>query len=241
MYTVLILEDEKDIASAIAEQICASPYAESMSIEYVASPFELAEFVTSAGKPDILFADIKMGSGEVDGIQAVKALFPAGSHTQVIYITGYVEYCVPVYETDHIYLLLKPIRQLDINRALKRALEGLRTREEQILVIRHKNQTVLVPYSDILFIESNLRKVNIHTAEMCSEMYSSLAQIEDLLPPSFVRCHKSYLVNMDAINKVSFSDITLSSGETVPIGQRFSKSFKKSLASYFGVGKAGLK
>ncbi len=241
MYTALILEDEKDVASAIAERICASPYAENISIDYVSSPFELAELVATAGKPDILLADIKMGSGEVDGIQAVKALFPTGSHTQVIYITGYVEYCVPVYETEHVYLLLKPIGQLDINRALKRALEGLRIREEQTLAVKYKNQTVLVPYSEILFIESNLRKVNIHTAEMCSEMYSSLTQIEEALPPSFVRCHRSYLVNMDAINKVSSCDIILSSGETVPIGQRFSKSFKKSLASYFGVGKAGLK
>ena len=48
----------------------------------------------------------------------MRDLFPTGSKTQVIYATGYIEYCTPVYETQHVYFLVKPVRQSTLDDAL---------------------------------------------------------------------------------------------------------------------------
>ncbi len=235
MYQAVILEDDAQAASIIDDRIAHSPYASEISVAQVSSPQKLDELIVRSGKPDILFADIQMAEGEPNGIQAVQRLIPTGSRTQVIYITGYVEYCTSVYETQHIYFLLKPVKQKTFNKALKRAIENLRTCQERILPISFRNQTSFVPLDDILFIESKLRKVVVHTADESFETYATLAEMSDALPASFARCHKSFLVNMDAICKLDTDGFMMVSGEYVPIGQRYKSQMKESIAMYYGI------
>ena len=59
------------------------------------------------------------------GIELVRRYFPAGSPTKVIYISGHVEFCTSVYQTEHTYFLLKPINQSDFDAALDKALSNL--------------------------------------------------------------------------------------------------------------------
>lgn len=60
--------------------------------------------------------------------------------------------------------------------------------------------------------------------------YQTLEQMEKELPDNFKRCHRSYIVNMDKVDKVRFSEgiIELFSGDTVLL----SKSLKKSIREY---------
>lgn len=234
MYQAVVMEDDAQAASIIADRVAQSPYASELTVTEVTSPQELGTLVADAGRPDILFADIKMSDGEANGIQAVRRFIPFGCGTQVIYITGYAEYCVPVYETEHVYFLLKPVDQPTFNKALKRAVENLRTRQEKMLPISFRNQTAFVPLEDILFIESKLRKVVVHTADETFETYATLAEMTEALPASFARCHKSFLVNMDAIRKLDTDKLVMTSGATVPIGQRYKSQMKENLAVYYG-------
>lgn len=84
----------------------------------MASRSELEYFVSEGHAVDILITDINLGTDAADGISTVRDLFPAGSKTQVIYATGYIEYCTPVYETQHVYFLVKPVRQSALDDAL---------------------------------------------------------------------------------------------------------------------------
>lgn len=233
-YQTVIMEDDAQAASVIVEQIARSPYSDELSVAEVCGPQELGVLMADMGRPDILFADIKMADGEANGIQAVRRLIPFGCGTQVIYITGYVEYCVSVYETDHVYFLLKPVDQATFNKALKRAVDNLRTRQKKTLPVSFRNQTAFVPLDDILFVESKLRKVIIHTAAETFETYATLGEMTETLPASFVRCHKSFLVNMDAIRKLETDKLVMTSGESIPIGQRYKGQMKERLAMYYG-------
>lgn len=233
-YQTVIMEDDAQAASVIVEQIARSPYSGELSVVEARGPQELGALMADMGRPDILFADIKMADGEANGIQAVRRLIPFGCGTQVIYITGYVEYCVSVYETDHVYFLLKPVDQATFNKALKRAVDNLRTRQKKTLSVSFRNQTAFVPLDDILFVESKLRKVIIHAAGETFETYATLMEMIEALPASFVRCHKSFLVNMDAIRKLETDKLVMTSGESIPIGQRYKGQMKERLAMYYG-------
>lgn len=63
--------------------------------------------------------------GEESGIELVKRLAPETAGVQVIYVTGYVEYCTKVYETEHISFLLKPVDRVELLQAVTRAKERL--------------------------------------------------------------------------------------------------------------------
>ncbi len=238
-YQAVVLEDDAQAASTIVSRIEQSPYASELSVAHVTSAQELAVHFADAGRPDILFADIELGEGEASGIQSVRKLVPFGCGTQVIYITGYAEYCVSVYETEHVYLLLKPVDQMTFNKALKRAISNLQTRQEQMLAVSFKNQTTLVPFEDICYVESRLRKVIVHTADESFETYATLADMITALPASFLRCHKSFLVNMDLIVRMEAGELTVRSGEVIPVGQRYREEVKGKLATYFGMLRGG--
>lgn len=232
MYQAIILENDEREALAVRDRIGNSPFAGRLSVSTVANVCQLAALIEKEGLPNILFADIVLEEKGMNGIEVVRHLIPTGSGVQVIYITGYAEYCVPVYETEHVYFLLKPVDQETFDRALWRAVEKLQEHERRLLPITFKGETTLLPFDQILFVESRLRKVIFHTASGEHEMYATLGDVLEQLPPSFTRAHKSFLVNMDAIVKLGSTSVELRSGDTVPVGQRFSGPLKRSFATY---------
>ena len=118
-YTVCIVEDNAECAAALIDKVAASSFSEGFEVHEMASRAELESFVSEGRAIDILITDINLGTDAADGISMVRDLFPTGSKTQVIYATGYIEYCTPVYETQHVYFLVKPVRQSALDDALK--------------------------------------------------------------------------------------------------------------------------
>lgn len=58
-----------------------------------------------------------------------------------------------------------------------------------------EDTVVSIEYNKILYIESNNKKIYIHTLEDCFAIYGTLEEISSLLPDQFVRCHRSYIIN----------------------------------------------
>lgn len=94
------------------------------------------------------------GASEVDfvvtqgrkrtGIDAVARFFPFGCGTQVIYLTGYAEYCSRAYRTEHVWYLLKPADQHDLDDALSRAIGNLERIRSRAIAVQSCGQTVSI-------------------------------------------------------------------------------------------------
>ena len=176
--------------------------------------------------------DIVLDSGKCDGIEAVKRLAPAGCGTQVVYVTGHLEYCTKVYQTEHVYLLIKPVAQSDLYDALYKALANLERIKSRPITIQTGGTLHVLAPGEISFIESDRRKVRIHQGQEVIEAYASLAELSEKLPPSFVRCHKGFLVNMDYIAELQSADVRLRSGELVPLSQRRRSAVRESFIGH---------
>ena len=100
-----------------------SPRGGELAIEHVVDAESLTARLAEEPAIDVLVMDIELGSEDANGIDLVKRYFPAGCGTQVIYVTGFVEYCTSVYRTEHLYFLVKPFAQDDLDDALSRAFE----------------------------------------------------------------------------------------------------------------------
>lgn len=171
------------------------------------------------GLADVLLMDIVLGDGP-DGIEVVKRFAPDGGGTQVIFITGFAEYCTKVYQTEHVYFLTKPVAQSDFNAALGKAFANLDASASRPVGLVIGSDVVALQPQKISYIESNRRKVRIHQGRDLLDAYASLEELAMKLPSSFVRCHKGFLVNMNYIDKLQKSDVRLLSGELVPLSQR---------------------
>lgn len=180
----------------------------------------------------MLIADIRLdGSDRANGIRAVRDLIGRGGATQVIYLTGYIEYCTEVYETDHVYFLTKPICQVDFDRALARAVEGLKHAASENLMVKHGHTVIAVPCGEVTFIESRLRKLEIHTVDGVHDTYGTIPDIMGALPRGFVRTHKSFVVNLAHVTRLDPDEFVLRSGEVVPVSKRRKREVRE---AFFG-------
>ena len=120
MYTAAVVDDDLRQCGILADMIADAPFS-SFDIRTFQSVPDLESFQVHHGPVDICLMDVRMDDDAgrfADGIEAVSRLFPEGCGTQVIYVTGYVEYATPVYETPHVYFLLKPVQAEQLYAAL---------------------------------------------------------------------------------------------------------------------------
>lgn len=105
---------------------------------------------------------------------------------------------------------------------------------ERPLCLHHGRELYLVTPTSIRYVESRARVLKLHVAdaEEPVSVYMTIAQLERELPETFVQCHKSYLVNLDYVFKLSGDAITLRTGEKIPVSQRKRSELVSCLCRY---------
>lgn len=90
----------------------------------------------------------------------------------------------------------------------------------------------MLPAGDIEFIESRKRKLSIHVDDEELQTYATLSGAEGRLPAYFLRCHKSYLVNMHRVVEVRGDELTLASGAVVPVSRTYRREVKERFSRF---------
>jgi DNA-binding LytR/AlgR family response regulator len=135
-------------------------------------------------------------------------------------------------EKDRLLAQLVPqhsVSDAEPRQALPEEKIHLRIRQDGLI------RTIVISPHDILVIESHDNKVFIalHDSETVHEVTITLKALESLLPPLlFVRCHASYLVHLSSIIAFSAKDLTLTTGEIVPISRARQEQTHAAIASY---------
>jgi len=232
VYQLVIMEDLQEHADQLASLLDGYPHPSCFEIYRMSTSAELEDFLSAGNRVDILLCDIQLGEGQDTGIQLVQRLFPPHSGTQVIYVTGYVEYCTRVYETAHIYFLTKPVNRTDLHAALDRAVSILTERASRCITVQAGRRVLRLPPASIRYIESDRRKVRIYTDTETVETYASLSSLLTLLQTDFVHCHKSFLVNMARIAQLENDCFLLTTGERIPISNKRHKQTRETFLRY---------
>lgn len=85
--------------------------------------------------------------------------------------------------------------------------------------ITYKHKVESIPYDDIFYLESMGHLVVIHTKKGDYRSYDRLEKVKERLPGNFVHCHKSYVVNMDCIQRIDKNRIFLINSKELPISK----------------------
>ncbi len=233
MYRVVIVEDNEVQAAELAAMIAASPCAKELEATVIAYDAASGLEAIQVGC-DILFTDIVLGNEQVNGIDLVDTLASRMPATQVIYVSGCLEYASDLYRTKHTWFLAKPFDQIKLEAALSKALENLSRERSAPLLVRSNGSLIQMVPESVMYVESDRRKVRIHEAERTIEIYSKLSDIESSLPSQFVRCHKSFLVNMDRIVELNSTSVVMSNGDILPVSQRCRKMLHDRFIEHVG-------
>ena len=218
---IAVVDDEKVIREDICELI--EKQRPESSVEAFSTGEEL---LASEGRFDIVFLDIQMDG--MNGIEAARSLRERQEETVLIFITGIKEYVFDALDLYAFQYLLKPLNEKKFVEVLDRAVkEAGRKKEKRGLFIKARNLTL--DQTDILYIESRGKKVEIHTArdKESIEIYASMEELEGQLGEGFYRCHRAYIVNMEHITEYSSDSILLTNGDKVYLAKKKYGEFVK--------------
>ncbi|MEP0984052.1 LytTR family DNA-binding domain-containing protein [Ekhidna sp.] len=102
--------------------------------------------------------------------------------------------------------------------------------KEQELMIRVDRQNVLIRLDEIQFIESLSDYVRIYTDSEAFVTKEKISSFEDRLPSSFIRIHRSFIVNRPKINSFNKEQVRISE-TTIPIGRKYKKTVEQAFTA----------
>jgi len=179
----------------------------------------------------IIFLDIYMRASH--GIKIAREIREFDKECKIIFITSSQEHAIDSYDVRASYYILKPVNEEKIGIAIKMATEGLDNENKQIVIINKKG-SYLILYKDILYAESKARVVNIYLkGGECITFYSKLGDFYDSLKDErFLKCHKSFTVNMDYILKIEDNYIYMGNNIKIPISSANMTIIKETYFKY---------
>lgn len=176
---------------------------------------------------NIFFLDIQLD--KMNGMDIAKQIRQDGYDGEIVFLTSFREYVFGGYKVHALNYLLKPLEIEALYSCLNEVKESLQT---NYYVFRNNQTIVQIEYRDILSFSSFLHNIDILTRNEHFNQNTTLSSILSHLPKQFVRVHRSHIVNMAHIHKISGNTITLSNRTTVPIGRQYLNDVRKAFTEY---------
>lgn len=180
---------------------------------------------------DIIFLDIYMKFS--DGINIARKIREFDKECKIIFITSSKDHAVDSYDVRAFHYILKPVNEEKLSSVIKMVIENLNIENKEI-VIKNKKGSYRIIYKDILYAESSARVINIYLRS--GNIISFYSKLEDffqsLQDERFLKCHKSFVVNMDYILKLENNYIFMINNINIPISSTNSSKVKETYFNY---------
>ena len=179
----------------------------------------------------ILFMDIEM-SGE-NGIDLAMEVNRKWPKCQVIYLTNFWSYAMEVYETRHVYYIVKEKFEEKLPGVLEKAIEQLRKQNRRIVLQCHGGVKANLKLDDILYFERDKRVTYVVTTEKEYTVDDKIPEIEErIASDDFVRCHTSFLVNFSYVKECTKKKMLLENGKIVDISRSYWKKTEEAYVEW---------
>lgn len=182
------------------------------------------------GKYDLIFFDIYFSNE--NGFEIVKKMREK-DRVSIVFYSSSTDFVTDGYEVDAIGFLLKPLNISKLNNILDKFCKKEIKRK---LEIKSRKDYFYFYHEEIMYCESNGRKITIYLSNENDSFtfYGKLDDIEKQLNDStFLRTHKSYLVNMNYIDTIDSKYFILKNEFKIPIRNKSYSSIVNKYHNYF--------
>jgi len=247
---IVLVDDEKPALEELSYIINKYSFIEISGT--FTNPAEALEHILKE-KPDVVFLDIEMP--EINGFTIAREIINAEIDTIIVFVTAFDEYALKAFEVNAVDYILKPYDEKRIDQTVKRLkniskqqkkensqkviqkiLEMQELRPINKLPVWKNNRILLLNPEDILYCTMEDGKSIIVTENERYVSDGKLIYLEEILRrDGFFRCHRSFLVNLNAISEVIpwFNNTYIIKvrglEDEIPISRRHMKEFKKKL------------
>lgn len=190
----------------------------------------IADYMDEYMQYDLIFLDIFMKDD--NGIDVAKTIRKYSNDVKIIFMSTSSEFALESYDVFAYSYILKPVDEAKVEFLMDKYMRESQETQKK-LTVTIKGKITSIAYADIVYIESKNTAIIIHKKnEETIKIYDKLSNIEKKLNNRrFLRCHQSYIINMDYVNCVDTEFKTITN-DKVLIRKRSLKEIKDKYYKY---------
>ena len=183
---------------------------------------DILDYVKS-NKTDVLILDINLQSN-ISGLKLAETVRKFNKNAYIIFTTGHLEFSLLAYQVKTFDYLPKPITHERLEITICRLFDDLKSSSKKFIKL---NNSKVLKEDDIQFIKKDGMKLVFYTDNGPYESYNSFTKIEPCLSDNFVRCHKSYIANINKITNIESSNhkVLFNNNYECFIGPKYKNNF----------------
>ena len=190
---------------------------------------QLLDCYTKGRKYDVLIADIELDG--INGIELSRKIRKMDKKIIIIFLTNYDKYIRDCFECAPSGFLDKPVSYEELKSTLERV--AIDVVNSNYFTFKNNRQEYRITYDEILYLNSDKRKIVLHTLDTIYEFWGKLKDYKEiLLQHGFVITHNSFCVNPAYIVKRTKSQVTLSNGDVIPISNSCRENFENTYLNF---------
>jgi DNA-binding LytR/AlgR family response regulator len=178
---------------------------------------------------DVLLLDIQMDGQS--GLELARELRTRDENLLIIFITAYEDYAREGYEVSALRYLMKPVDERQLYAALDNARRRL-SKPKKFIIAEERGEYIRLPQEDILYAESFDHYIKLMTGRG-SYTVRMKASAFDAEAEGFVRCHRSYSVNLKYVRRITRVGLMLDDGSVIPVSRRLFDKLNSAFVKYY--------
>ena len=208
MLNFVICDDHKlilDRLSKMLEAIFITNNIDASNGLKSSTPSDVINYVENH-KVDVLILDINLNC-DINGCDIADMVRKKSKDVYIIFSTGHLEYALLAYKYKTFDYLPKPVIQERFEETVLRLIDDINQAPTKF--IRLNNNKTIINEDEVNYIKKDGMKLVFCTNTRTYETYSSFNKIQNCLPENFIRCHKSYIVNVKNISDINSNKNTI--------------------------------
>ncbi|MFA7673336.1 MAG: LytTR family DNA-binding domain-containing protein [Clostridia bacterium] len=218
MINIVICDDER--AEIIHLTALVRKWAVVRDIAVRLSDYESAEsflFAYEDNKAvDILLLDIQMK--EINGIMLAHRIRQSNDTVQIVFITGYPDFIAEGYDVSALHYLIKSVKEDKLFEVLDKAILHLQ-KTPRIITFPKTGGDIKIKADNIIYAEVLSHTVSLYLVNGKEDFQLRISDAEDLLGDGFFRCHRSFIVSMKYVKRVTKTAMVLDDGREIPLSR----------------------
>lgn len=180
---------------------------------------------------DLLIFDIEMG--KINGMELAADIRKKDEEIPILFVTGYDKYMLQGFEVSALHYLLKPVHKEKLFEVMDKL--RIRKKQEEKLLFHTETGPVSLPASKIWYIEARAHQCVLYTEDEEYTLRASIGEIAGQLGgrKEFVRCHRSYLVNLYHISAIVKPELILDDKRRLPVSRSAEKEVSRLFIEIF--------
>ena len=234
---VLICDDIPDDAQKLETAVIEVSQAADFAVNVVCfiKAQDALIHIKSGAHIDLCFLDIIMP--EMNGIELAANMRAAGFNGKIVFLTTSKDYGVESYQVKAYFYLLKPVCTNDVEKLLNEIKISESGKDTAGIKIETRNMTRFVFFNEISFVE--VINKNVYFRLLNGDDIVVFASLNEILPQltddgRFAQCHRSFVVNLDAITQIHGKEIIFRCGRKAPISRSYKEFSDQYFARVFG-------